>query len=127
MSGSMATILDKKSKTRKMQETSSDWYAHGGLKAAAPSPAYEHQFGNPDTKHGKPGADTKAEALIRQYIPGYSGHTPAQLDKIGGGAWKPNSPYGLGDQPVLVDADGNPVPMNFSQGTDWDPDGDGRP
>ena len=36
-------------------------------------------------------------------------------------------PYSLGDQPQLVDKDGNLVPQNFSQGLDWDPDGDGRP
>ena len=59
------------------------------------SPAYWHQFGNPDTKHGKPGADVKAEEKIRPYIPGYSGHIPSTLDKIGGGAWSPTKPYAL--------------------------------
>ena len=71
-----------------------------GEKALAPgevakSPAFEHQFGNPDTKHGQPGAEVVAEAKLRPYMPGYSGHIPATLEKIGGGAWAPTDPYGL--------------------------------
>ena len=48
-----------KAKARAMQQMSDDWFAHGGMKEEAPSPCHEHQFGNPDTKHGKPGADVK--------------------------------------------------------------------
>ncbi|KAL1503677.1 hypothetical protein AB1Y20_012150 [Prymnesium parvum] len=70
----------------------------------APSPAWEHQFGNPDTKHGKPGQlDRLGASPIRSYVPGYSGHVPVVQEKIGGGAWKPSSPYKLEDEPRLVE------------------------
>ena len=110
-----------------MQALSSDWFTFGDQPEDQRSPAYDHQFGNPDTKHGPPGADTKAEAMIRNYVPGYSGHSPAVRDEIGGGMWKPTVPYKTGDSPQLVDKHGKLVKQNFTQGLDWDPDGDGKP
>jgi len=107
--------------------TDPGWFAHEEVSDNAPSPAHDHQFGNPDTKHNKPGSEVKAEAFIRPYMAGYGGHTPAQQDRIGGGSWKPVAPYGLNDSPKLVDKDGKLVKQNFTQGTDWDPDGDGQP
>jgi len=65
--------------------------------AGADAPAaWVHQFGNPDTKHGHPGAAVLVEDGVRPYVPGYSGHSPNHKDKIGGGAWQPTTPYEIG-------------------------------